>query len=82
MASRNVRVIEYGKRSVELCAARAVIHQLAKIVVTPVPTRAPAASATNEWPNRGEGRREPNAAARTLIKVAEKHPKVLRELVA
>lgn len=29
-----------------------------------------------------QGRREPNAAARTLIKVAEKHPKVLRELVA
>jgi len=29
-----------------------------------------------------QGRREPNAAARTLIKVAEKHPKVLRDLVA
>lgn len=29
-----------------------------------------------------QGRREPNAAARTLIRVAEKHPKVLRELVA
>ncbi len=29
-----------------------------------------------------QGRREPNAAARTLIKVAEKHPRVLRELVA
>ena len=29
-----------------------------------------------------QGRREPNAAAQTLIKVAEKHPKVLRELVA
>ncbi len=29
-----------------------------------------------------QGRREPNAAARTLIEVAEKHPKVLRELVA
>ncbi|OFZ86745.1 MAG: transcriptional regulator [Betaproteobacteria bacterium RBG_16_66_20] len=28
-----------------------------------------------------QGRREPNAAAQTLIKVAEKHPKVLRELV-
>ena len=28
-----------------------------------------------------QGRREPNAAARTLIKVAEKHPKVLRNLV-
>lgn len=28
-----------------------------------------------------QGRREPNAAAQTLIKVAEKHPK-LRELVA
>ncbi len=29
-----------------------------------------------------QGRREPNAAAQTLIKVAEKHPKVLRGLVA
>jgi putative transcriptional regulator len=29
-----------------------------------------------------QGRREPNAAAQTLIRVAEKHPKVLRELVA
>ncbi len=29
-----------------------------------------------------QGRREPNAAARTLIEVAEKHPRVLRELVA
>jgi putative transcriptional regulator len=29
-----------------------------------------------------QGRREPNAAAQTLIKVAEKHPNVLRELVA
>ncbi len=29
-----------------------------------------------------QGRREPNAAAQTLIKVAEKHPKVLRELGA
>jgi putative transcriptional regulator len=29
-----------------------------------------------------QGRRELNAAAQTLIKVAEKHPKVLRELVA
>lgn len=29
-----------------------------------------------------QGRREPNAAAKTLIKVAEKHPKVLRDLVA
>ncbi len=29
-----------------------------------------------------QGRREPNAAAQTLIKVVEKHPKVLRELVA
>ena len=28
-----------------------------------------------------QGRREPNAAAQTLIKVAEKHPKVLRDLV-
>lgn len=28
-----------------------------------------------------QGRREPNAAAQTLIKVAEKHPRVLRELV-
>ena len=28
-----------------------------------------------------QGRREPNAAAQTLIRVAEKHPKVLRELV-
>ena len=28
-----------------------------------------------------QGRREPNAAAQTLIKVAQKHPKVLRELV-
>ena len=32
-----------------------------------------------EWE---QGRREPSAAAQTLIKVAEKHPKVLRELVA
>lgn len=31
-----------------------------------------------EWE---QGRREPSAAAQTLIKVAEKHPKVLRELV-
>lgn len=29
-----------------------------------------------------QGRREPNAAPQTLLKVAEKHPKVLRELVA
>ena len=29
-----------------------------------------------------QGRRAPNAAAQTLIKVAEKHPKVLRDLVA
>lgn len=29
-----------------------------------------------------QGRRTPNAAAQTLIKVAEKHPKVLRDLVA
>lgn len=28
-----------------------------------------------------QGRREPNAAAQTLIRVAEKHPKVLRDLV-
>lgn len=32
-----------------------------------------------EWE---QGRREPSAAAQTLIKVAERHPKVLRELVA
>jgi putative transcriptional regulator len=32
-----------------------------------------------EWE---QGRREPSAAAQTLIKVAEKHPKVLRELIA
>ncbi|MEW5864239.1 MAG: helix-turn-helix domain-containing protein [Pseudomonadota bacterium] len=32
-----------------------------------------------EWE---QGRREPSAAARTLIKVAEKHPKVVRKLVA
>jgi putative transcriptional regulator len=32
-----------------------------------------------EWE---QGRREPSAAAQTLIKVAEKHPKILRELVA
>lgn len=32
-----------------------------------------------EWE---QGRREPRAAAQTLIKVAEKHPRVLRELVA
>lgn len=30
-----------------------------------------------EWE---QGRREPSAAAQTLIKVAEKHPKVLREI--
>lgn len=30
-----------------------------------------------EWE---QGRREPSAAAQTLIKVAQKHPKVLREL--
>lgn len=29
-----------------------------------------------------QGRRAPNAAAQTLIKVAEKHPRVLRDLVA
>lgn len=29
-----------------------------------------------------QGRREPSGAARTLIKVAERHPEVLRELVA
>ena len=29
-----------------------------------------------------QGRRRPNAAARTLIRVAEKHPRVLRELAA
>ena len=32
-----------------------------------------------EWE---QGRREPSAAAQTLIKVAEKHPKILRALVA
>ncbi|MEW6688553.1 MAG: helix-turn-helix domain-containing protein [Pseudomonadota bacterium] len=32
-----------------------------------------------EWE---QGRRGPSAAAQTLIRVAEKHPKVLRELVA
>ncbi len=32
-----------------------------------------------EWE---QGRREPSAAAQTLIKVAEKHPRVLRELAA
>lgn len=32
-----------------------------------------------EWE---QGRREPSAAAQTLIRVAEKHPRVLRELVA
>jgi len=32
-----------------------------------------------EWE---QGRREPSAAAQTLIRVADKHPKVLRELVA
>ena len=32
-----------------------------------------------EWE---QGRRAPSAAAQTLIKVAERHPKVLRELVA
>jgi putative transcriptional regulator len=32
-----------------------------------------------EWE---QGRREPSAAAQTLIKVAEKHPKVLREIAA
>ena len=31
-----------------------------------------------EWE---QGRREPSAAAQTLIRVAEKHPRVLRELV-
>jgi putative transcriptional regulator len=31
-----------------------------------------------EWE---QGRREPSAAAQTLIKVAERHPKVLRELL-
>lgn len=30
-----------------------------------------------EWE---QGRREPSAAAQTLIKVAEKHPKVLRDI--
>lgn len=29
-----------------------------------------------------QGRREPSGAARTLIRVAERHPEVLRELVA
>lgn len=29
-----------------------------------------------------QGRRQPSGAARTLIKVAERHPEVLRELVA
>ncbi|MEO7579951.1 MAG: helix-turn-helix domain-containing protein [Massilia sp.] len=29
-----------------------------------------------------QGRREPSGAARTLIKVAERHPEVLRELFA
>ena len=29
-----------------------------------------------------QGRREPNAAARTLIKVAELHPKVLKKIAA
>ena len=29
-----------------------------------------------------QGRREPSGAARTLIKVAERHPEVLRELIA
>lgn len=29
-----------------------------------------------------QGRREPSGAARTLIKVAARHPEVLRELVA
>lgn len=29
-----------------------------------------------------QGRREPSGAARTLIKVAERHPEVLRELCA
>lgn len=29
-----------------------------------------------------QGRRAPSGAARTLIKVAERHPEVLRELVA
>lgn len=32
-----------------------------------------------EWE---QGRRAPSAAAQTLIKIAERHPKVLRELVA
>lgn len=32
-----------------------------------------------EWE---QGRRAPSAAAQTLIKVAERHPKLLRELVA
>ncbi len=32
-----------------------------------------------EWE---QGRRAPSAAAKTLIRVAEKHPRVLRELVA
>lgn len=32
-----------------------------------------------EWE---QGRREPSAAAQTLIKVAERHPKVLREIAA
>lgn len=29
-----------------------------------------------------QGRREPNAAAKTLIKVAERHPSVLRKIAA
>jgi len=32
--------------------------------------------------DREQGRREPTGAARTLLKVAVKHPKVLRELQA
>ncbi|MDD4963564.1 MAG: type II toxin-antitoxin system MqsA family antitoxin [Gallionella sp.] len=32
-----------------------------------------------EWE---QGRRQPSGAARTLLRVAEKHPEVLRELIA
>ena len=32
--------------------------------------------------DREQGRREPNAAAKTLIKVAELHPSVLRKIAA
>ena len=57
--------------------ALALLTQLA--LLNTAPQNAYAAATLQEWE---QGRRRPSGAAQTLLAVAQRHPEVLRELVA